>query len=166
MNRKAGECERRGPPARGTRLSGARRFFELYRQRHTTRERGSQSLRESVMRMTDLAGLPKGDRLSRLRTPQSERTSFHAPFLHPERASQPTPSFAPSATPSRGRTPKEPTPHMAQASDTLKTKSAPPAAAAAPAPPAGRTLSPRVLRARARLRALHRRRFKESARNK
>ncbi|HEX6623617.1 MAG TPA: hypothetical protein VF064_07880 [Pyrinomonadaceae bacterium] len=56
---------------------------------------------------------------------------------------------------------------MAQASDTLKTKSAPPAAAtAAPTHPAGRTLSPRVLRARARLRALHRRRFKESARNK
>ena len=120
------------------------------------------------MRMTDLAGLPKGDRLSRLRTPQSERTSSYAPFLYPERASQPTPSFAPPATPSRGRTPKEPTPHMAQASDTLKTKSAPPAPAAATAPthPAGRTLNPRVLRARARLRAIHRRRFKESARNK
>ena len=153
-------------PARteGSRLSGASRFFELYRQRHTTRERGSQSQRESDTSVTDSAGLPKGDRLSRLRTPQSARTSFHAPFLQPERASQPTPSFAPSATPSRGRTPKEPTPHMEQASDTLKTKSAQPAAA--PTPPAGRTLSPRVLRARARLRAIRSRRSKESARNK
>jgi hypothetical protein len=52
---------------------------------------------------------------------------------------------------------------MAQAADTLKTK---PATHAAAPTQTARTPNPRILRARARLRAIHRRRFKESARNK
>jgi hypothetical protein len=57
---------------------------------------------------------------------------------------------------------------MAQAADTLQTKPAPHAAAVVAAhATTARTPNPRILRARARLRAIHRsRRFKESARNK
>ena len=92
-----------------------------------------------------------------LRTTPQGRTPLRASFPFTERASQPAP-------PAREPAPKQTTPHMSQAADTLKPQSAPQVAAAQA--PTVRTPNPRVLRARARLRAIHRRRFKESVRNK
>ena len=129
--------------------------LKLNRERHTKRELGPQSRRESKRAASTRPGCRRGDSLSRSgATPDpAQRAATHS-RLRTHTASNVTSAVNPLLKLPHARTARRASPQEMN-SDTQNTQ----------APQTWRTTHARVLRARARLRQLHRQRQVKSSRN-